>query len=158
MNRSEGKETSKESNNKYLIRSQFTAEGAVESSDVVGAIFGQTEELLGKELDLRDLQEKGKVGRIEVNTENENEKTHGEIKVPTSLDKVETATLAAVLETIEKIGSSKAEIRTTEITRTKFVENKRREIVERAKELVKTSFKEHKEESEEISELRNMVS
>lgn len=158
MSKSEGRETFAGSNNKYLIHSQFTAEGTVESSDVVGAIFGQTEELLGKELDLRELQEKGKVGRIEVRTENEGEKTHGEIEVPTSLDKVETATLAAVLETIEKIGSSKAEIRTTKITRTKFVENKRKEIVERAKELVKTSFKEHKEDSEEISELRNMIS
>ncbi|MFO7968189.1 MAG: hypothetical protein R6U44_11385 [Archaeoglobaceae archaeon] len=157
MSRSEGGETSAESGNKYLIRSQFTVEGSVESSDVVGAIFGQTEELLGKELDLRELQEKGKVGRIEVGTNNESGKTHGEIEVPTSLDKVETATLAAVLETIEKIGPSKAEIWTTEITRTKFVEHKRKEIVERAKELVKSSFKEHKEESEEISELRNMI-
>lgn len=158
MSRSESRETSAESNNKYLINSQFTAEGTVESSDVVGAIFGQIEDLLGNELDLRDLQEKGKVGRIEVRTENESGKTHGEIEIPTSLDKVETATLAAVLETIEKIGSSKAEIWTTEITRTKFVESKRKEIVERAKELVKTSFQEHKEESESISELRNMVS
>ncbi len=158
MSGSEDKGTPADSGSKYLIHSQFTAEGVVESSDVVGAIFGQTEELLGKELDLRDLQEKGKVGRIEVRAHNDSGKTHGEIEVPTSLDKVETATLAAVLETIEKIGASKAEIWTTEITRTKFVENKRKEIVERAKELVKTSFKEHKEESEEISELRNMVS
>ncbi len=158
MSGSEDKETPADSSSKYLIHSQFTAEGTVESSDVVGAIFGQTEELLGKELDLRDLQEKGKIGRIEVKTENESGRTHGEIEVPSSLDKVETATLAAVLETIEKIGSSKAEIKTNEIIRTKFVENKRKEIVERAKELVRTSFKEHKEESEEISELRNMVS
>lgn len=158
MNESESGGTTTESKNKYLINSQFSAEGTVESSDVVGAIFGQTEELLGEELDLRDLQEKGKVGRIEVNLENESGKTQGEIKVPTNLDKVETATLAAALETIEKIGPSKAHVEITEITRTEFIEIKRKEIVERAKELVKTSFSEHKEESEEISELRNMVS
>ncbi|MFP3909390.1 MAG: hypothetical protein ACLFVI_07870 [Archaeoglobaceae archaeon] len=157
MSESESDGTAAGSKNRYFINSQFTVEGTVESSDVIGAIFGQTEELLGEELDLRDLQEKGKIGRIEVELENEGGRSHGEINIPTNLDKVETATLAAALETIEKIGPSSARVRLIEITRTEFIENKRKEIVERAKELVKTSFKEHKEESEEITELRNMI-
>ena len=49
---------------KYLIKAKITADGVVEKPDVVGAIFGQTEGLLGEELDLRDLQKGGRIGRI----------------------------------------------------------------------------------------------
>ena len=41
---------------KYVIRASIRANGVVNKSDVVGAVFGQTEGLLGDELDLRDLQ------------------------------------------------------------------------------------------------------
>ncbi|HNL87406.1 MAG TPA: DNA primase, partial [Methanoregulaceae archaeon] len=51
---------------KYLIHLHLEAEGVVEKPDVVGAIFGQTEGLLGEDLDLRDLQRTGRVGRIDV--------------------------------------------------------------------------------------------
>ena len=51
---------------KYLIKAKISTDGVVEKPDVVGAIFGQTEGLLGDELDLRDLQKGGKIGRIEV--------------------------------------------------------------------------------------------
>jgi len=51
---------------KYMIKAKITADGVVEVPDVVGAVFGQTEGLLGDELDLRDLQKGGKIGRIEV--------------------------------------------------------------------------------------------
>ena len=37
---------------KYVIYADITAEGIVERPDVVGAIFGQTEGLLGSDLDL----------------------------------------------------------------------------------------------------------
>src|SRR3972149_151202 len=47
------------STTKYLISARLEAEGIVEKPDVVGAVFGQTEGLLGDELDLRDLQKRG---------------------------------------------------------------------------------------------------
>ena len=49
---------------KYLIKAHIKADGIIEKSDVVGAIFGQTEGLLGDELDLRELQRSARVGRI----------------------------------------------------------------------------------------------
>jgi DNA primase len=51
---------------KYIIHSKISADGIIERPDIVGAIFGQTEGLLGSDLDLRDLQKTGRIGRIEV--------------------------------------------------------------------------------------------
>jgi DNA primase len=51
---------------KYVIRSRFEVEGVVEKPDVIGALFGQTEGLFGPELDLRELQKSGRIGRIEI--------------------------------------------------------------------------------------------
>ena len=51
---------------KYLIHARFETNGIVERPDVIGAIFGQTEGLLGEDLDLRELQKTGRIGRIEV--------------------------------------------------------------------------------------------
>jgi len=82
---------------KYLIHADITADGVVERSDVVGAIFGQTEGLLGDDLDLRDLQQSSKVGRIDVNVESQHGQSFGTITIASSLDKVETAILAASL-------------------------------------------------------------
>src|SRR6056297_1762808 len=95
---------------KYLIHADITAAGVVERSDVVGAVFGQTEGLLGDELDLRDLQDSKKVGRIDVEIRSEGGTSFGEIAVGSGLDKVETAILAAALETIEQVGPCSAEI------------------------------------------------
>ena len=50
---------------KYVIKASIRANGVVNKSDVVGAVFGQTEGLLGDELDLRDLQKSGRMGRVE---------------------------------------------------------------------------------------------
>ena len=80
---------------KYLIHISLTAEGVVEKPDVVGAIFGQTEGLLGEDLDLRDLQRTGRVGRIDVQITSRKGETTGEILISTSLDRAETAILAA---------------------------------------------------------------
>jgi DNA primase len=82
---------------KYLIKARMNANGVVEKPDVIGAIFGQTEGLLGDELDLRDLQKSGRIGRIEVSTDSEGGQTEGQITLPSSLDKVETSILAAAL-------------------------------------------------------------
>ena len=86
---------------KYVIYADITAEGIVERPDVVGAIFGQTEGLLGSDLDLRDLQKTGRLGRIDVQITSSGGKSSGTISIPSSFDKVETAILAAALETIE---------------------------------------------------------
>ena len=85
------------STTKYLIKASIVADGIVEKPDVVGAIFGQTEGLLGNELDLRDMQKSGRIGRIEVEIGHNKGKSEGEIMIPSSLDQVETVILAAAL-------------------------------------------------------------
>ena len=96
---------------KYVIYADITAEGIVERPDVVGAIFGQTEGLLGSDLDLRDLQKTGeRSGRIDVQIASSGGKSSGTISIPSSFDKVETAILAAALETIDRVGPCIARI------------------------------------------------
>src|SRR3989344_6711324 len=119
---------------KYMIHANFVAEGALEKPDVIGAIFGQTEGLLGADLEMRELQKEGKIGRIEVDLERENKKTTGVIKIPTALDKSETTLIAAAVETIDRIGPSDAQI---EITKIEDVRGSKRDfIIERAKKLM----------------------
>ncbi|MFB6303587.1 MAG: DNA primase DnaG [Haloferacaceae archaeon] len=123
---------------KYLIHAAITADGVVERSDVVGAIFGQTEGLLGEELDLRDLQQSSKVGRIDVEISSEHGQSFGEVTIASSLDRAQTAILAASLETITRVGPCRARVEVTDIEDVR--EAKRREVVERAKELLAESF------------------
>ena len=123
---------------KYFIHANLKADGVVERSDVVGAIYGQTEGLLGDELDLRDLQQSDKISRMEVDVESENGSSYGTVTIGSSLDRVETSVLAASLETIERIGPCEAnvEIELVEDVRT----TKRKEIVERAKYIHREMF------------------
>ena len=119
---------------KYMIHANFTAEGALEKPDVIGAIFGQTEGLLGAELEMRELQKEGKIGRIEVDLERKDKRTVGNIKIPTALDQSETTLIAAAIETIERIGPSDSQI---EIERIEDVRGSKRDyILERAKKLM----------------------
>ncbi|NLV09848.1 DNA primase [Halomicrobium mukohataei] len=119
---------------KYLIHADFTANGVVERNDVVGAVFGQTEGLLGDELDLRELQEGSKVGRVDVEVTSEGGQSFGEITIASGLDRVETAILAASLETIERVGPCRATVTVTDLEDVRHA--KRREVVERATELL----------------------
>lgn len=119
---------------KYSIKAKFFAEGVVEKPDVIGAIFGQTEGLLGEDLELRELQKNGKIGRINVTLDTSEGKTTGEIEIPTSLDKAETTIIAATLETIERIGPSDAQIRIEKIEDVRG--SKREYVVARAKRLL----------------------
>jgi len=135
---------------KYLIHATIAADGVVERSDVVGAVFGQTEGLLGDELDLRDLQESSRVGRIDVSVESENGQSFGEVTVASSLDKVETAILGAALETIDRIGPCHASVEVTSIEDVRAA--KRREVVDRAKELIAGGFEETSLASDDILE------
>src|SRR5947209_17240463 len=73
---------------KYIVKAHFDVQGVVEKPDVVGAVFGQTEGLFGPDLDLRELQKSGRVGRIEINLDSKRDKTTGSIVIPSSLDKV----------------------------------------------------------------------
>lgn len=122
------------STTKYVIKTKLKANGVVEKPDVVGAIFGQTEGLLGDELDLRDLQKSGRMGRIEVEVTSSQGRSNGKIVIPSSLDLVETSILAAALETIDRVGPCKADIEVKEIRDVR--ESKRKKIVERAKVLL----------------------
>ncbi|WP_144905060.1 DNA primase DnaG [Halobellus captivus] len=139
-----------EDTEKYLIHAAITADGIVERSDVVGAIFGQTEGLLGDDLDLRDLQQSSKVGRIDVEIDSQNGQSFGTVTIASSLDRVKTAILAASLETITRVGPCRATVEVTDIEDVR--EAKRREVVERAKELLSGSFDESVISSTEILE------
>jgi len=119
---------------KYIIHAKFEAEGTIEKPDMIGAVFGQTEGLLGEDLEMRELQKTGKIGRIEVSTEYEDGKTIGDIEVPSAMDKTETTILAAALETIERVGPSDTKIT---IERIEDVRGSKRDyILERAKKLM----------------------
>jgi DNA primase len=135
---------------KYLIKAHIKADGIIEKSDVVGAIFGQTEGLLGDELDLRELQRSARVGRIEVELDSKNGKSQGEITLPTSLDKVETVILAAAFESIDRVGPCKATINTERVEDVRVV--RRKKVIERAKELLNQVIEEGKVEGDSITD------
>jgi DNA primase len=119
---------------KYQIRAHIAAEGVIDKPDVVGAVFGQTEGLLGEELDLRDLQKSGRIGRIEVEIDSRKGKSEGEIIIASSLDQVETAILASGLETVDRIGPCRAKIEVVSVEDIRI--SKRQKVVERAKEIL----------------------
>ena len=121
---------------KYLIHAQITANGIVEKPDVVGAVFGQTEGLLSNDLDLRELQRTGRIGRIQVDIQANSGRANGEIIIPSSLDRVETAILAASLETINRVGPCEAKIHILKVEDVRAV--KREQVVNRAKEIYKS--------------------
>jgi DNA primase len=133
---------------KYLIHISLNAEGVVEKPDVVGAIFGQTEGLLGEDLDLRDLQRTGRVGRIDVQIASKKGETTGDILISTSLDRAETAILAASLETIDRVGPCVAHVTVESIEDIRV--SKRKKIVERAKEILIERFDDGAIDSDEL--------
>ena len=144
---------------KYIVHTSIKIEGTVDRPDVIGAVFGQTEGLLGNELELRELQRSGKIGRIEVNLENKGGKTQGEIIIPSSLDKTETAIIGAALEVIERIGPCNSEIRVLSIEDVRI--SKRRFVIDRAKELLyhltTDTLPDSQELSSEVSESVRMM-
>ena len=133
---------------KYMIKAKITADGVVEVPDVVGAVFGQTEGLLGDELDLRDLQKGGKIGRIEVEVDSKKGKSNGYILMPTGLDQVETSILAAALETIDRIGPCRASLEIEGIEDIRIA--KRQKVIDRAKTLFGNLLEEGKSVSDNL--------
>lgn len=134
---------------KYIVHTSISTEGVVERPDVIGAIFGQTEGLLGADLELRELQRSGRVGRIEVKLDTSSGKTDGSIIIPSSLDKAETAIVAAALETIQRIGPCNAKVKVDRIEDVRV--SKRNYVVERAKELLKELTESVLPDSQEIT-------
>jgi DNA primase len=119
---------------KYLIKADIKVNGTVQRKDIIGAIMGQTEGLLGDELELRKLQRTARVGHVDVETETKGGKVHGLILIPSSMDNVETAIIGSALETIDRIGPCQAKITVVEISDVRAT--KRTAVVDRAKELL----------------------
>ena len=119
---------------KYMVRASFTVEGVVEKSDVIGALFGQTEGLFGPDLDLHELQKIGRIGRIEIDLDTRKDKTSGTIIVPCSLDKPVTALIAAVIESVDRVGPCGAKVHLDKIEDIR--EKRREEIIGRAKSIL----------------------
>ena len=136
---------------KYVVKANIEISGLVEKPDVVGAIFGQTEGLLGEELDLRELQKNGRIGRIEVNIKEKGGRSLGTIEVPSSLDVVETSIIAAALETVDRVGPCEASVKVDKVEDTRNI--KRKKVIERAKELVKKMLATEIPERKEIADL-----
>lgn len=136
--------------NKYIIHATIFIEGVVDRPDVIGAIFGQTEGLLGEDLELRELQRSGRIGRIEVNLDTSYGKTKGTIVIPSSLDKAETAIVGAALEIIQRIGPCNAKIKVENIEDVRVL--KRNYVITRAKELLKRLMETAMPDSAELSD------
>lgn len=119
---------------KYLIEAKIEVHGVVDKNDVVGAVFGQTEGLFSSEFDLRELQKSGRIGRIEITVNVQGKKTYGKITVPSALDKYSTALIAAMLESIERVGPYNATVKIERIHDLRA--EKRRKIVERARAIL----------------------
>lgn len=133
---------------KYLVKARIEVDGVVEKHDIIGAIFGQTEGLFGEQFDLRTLQDKNRIGRIQVVTRIHNGKTIGEIIIPSNLDRLETALIAAMIESVEKVGPYSAKIEVIDIIDVRL--EKIRKIVNRAIEILQKWSKEKAPDIKEI--------
>ena len=133
---------------KYLIRAKAEIDGIVDKSDIVGAIFGQTEGLFSPDFDLRELQDKGRIGRIVVDIKQQGTRTIAEVLVPSNLDKAETALVAAMIEFVDKVGPYSAKIKVIDIIDVRY--EKIKKITERAKDILKKWFREKTIDVKEI--------
>ena len=140
---------------KYVIKASIRANGVVNKSDVVGAVFGQTEGLLGDELDLRDLQKSGRMGRVEVEIKSDKGKSTGEIVISSSMDQVETSVFAAALETVERVGPCKATVKVTALDDSRAT--KREVIIERARSLLLSLIKDSRSAGSNITDTVRQV-
>ncbi len=118
---------------KYHVKLSFEVDGLVERADIIGAIFGQTEGLLGPEMNLNELQRVSKVGRIEVNTNSTTNTTAGDALLPMSTDIDTCALIAAAIESIDKVGPFDSQFQLDGIDDVRAA--KKDDIVRRAKEI-----------------------
>jgi DNA primase len=136
---------------KYMVLAKFSIDGLVDKPDIIGAVFGQTEGLLGDELDLRELQKSGKIGRIEIEVSQSGSKTYGKLYLPASLDRVETCILGAAVEAVDRVGPFEAQFQIEKVEDTRA--EKRRKILDRAKFLIKQLLSTEIPDSRELAEL-----
>ena len=136
---------------KYMVEARFDISGSVEKPDIIGAVFGQTEGLLGGDLDLRELQKNGKIGRIEIESSSSGNKTFGKLFLPSSMGRVETCILSAAIESVDRVGPFETNFKVLKIEDTR--NEKRRRIIARAKELVKNLLITEIPDSREISDM-----
>ncbi|MGA3296009.1 MAG: DNA primase DnaG [Candidatus Bathyarchaeia archaeon] len=136
------------STTKYMVVARFEVEGVVEKPDVIGAIFGQTEGLFGPELDLRELQKSGRIGRIEILLDSKQDKTFGTITIPSSLDKSSTAIIAAAIQSVDRIGPCLAKVILEKVADIR--EDKRRQILDKAKDILRTWVVEESPSTDEM--------
>lgn len=119
---------------KYHVKLKFEVDGLVEKADIIGAIFGQTEGLLGPEMNLNELQKVSKVGRIEVNVDTKSNMAKGDAVIPMSTDISTAALIAAAIESIDKVGPFQAKFALSGIDDIRAI--KKKVIVDRAKKIV----------------------
>ncbi|HKR74567.1 MAG TPA: DNA primase DnaG, partial [Candidatus Nitrosocosmicus sp.] len=119
---------------KYHVKLKFDVDGLVEKADIIGAIFGQTEGLLGPEMNLNELQKVSKVGRIEVNVDTKSNSARGDALIPMSTDISTAALIAAAIESIDKVGPFQAKFFLVGIDDIRAI--KKKVIVDRAKKIV----------------------
>jgi DNA primase len=131
-----------------MIVARFEVEGVVEKPDVIGAIFGQTEGLFGPDLDLRELQKSGRIGRIEIQLESKQDKTFGVITIPSSLDKTSTAIIAAAVQSVDRIGPCIAKVTLDKVADIR--EDKRKQILDKAKDILRTWVVEESPSTDEM--------
>jgi len=118
---------------KYHVKLSFEVDGLVERADIIGAVFGQTEGLLGPEMNLNELQRVSKVGRIEVDIKATENTTSGTTLLPMSTDVDTCALIAAAIESIDKVGPFDSKFNLDSIDDVRA--SKKEDIVRRAKEI-----------------------
>ncbi|MDB4849931.1 DNA primase DnaG [Nitrosopumilus sp.] len=118
---------------KYHVKLSYEVDGLVERADIIGAIFGQTEGLLGPEMNLNELQRVSKVGRIEVVAKSTSNTTSGNAVIPMSTDIDTCALIAAGIESIDKVGPFDCKFTLDAIDDVRAA--KKDDIVRRAKEI-----------------------
>lgn len=134
-----------------MVEAKFSINGMVDKPDIIGAVFGQTEGLLGDDLDLRELQKGGKIGRIEIDLQQSNNRSFGKLFLPASLDRIETCILAAAVESVDRVGPYEATFAVEKVEDTRS--SKRQKILARAKDLLKLLLNTEMPDSKELSEL-----
>jgi DNA primase (bacterial type) len=137
---------------KYLIKASFEVDGRVDKHDVIGAVFGQTEGLLGSDFNLEQLQNKDKIGRVHIDMKYQGTKSVGILQIPSNLDRVETVLLAAMIESVDRVGPYNSRISIDDIQDLRI--EKLQKIVERARQLLQRV----KEQEPDIKEILRQIS
>ncbi|MEM0482662.1 MAG: DNA primase DnaG [Nitrososphaerota archaeon] len=141
---------------KYVIEVKIEVDGIVDRNDVIGATFGQTEGIFSSELDLRELQRAGRIGRIDVSLQVQGGKTIGKITIPSGLDRFYTALIAAMIESLDRVGPYQARVTIEKIEDLRA--EKRKKIVERARAILyEWERKKIPEDDEILKELEESV-